>query len=125
MSETQFSVFLVDDESRILRTLTRILEANAYSVFAFSSARQFLAEHDHTLPGCAVVDFEMPEIGGLQLMQGLASRGNDRPFIFSSDVNDVLAVVRGMKAGAIDFLPKPINPADLLLAVEAANEKDV
>ena len=76
MSELRFSVFLVDDESRNLRTLTRVLEASGYSVFAFSSARQFLAEHDHTLPGCAVVDFEMPEIGGLQ---SVVSRSLHRP----------------------------------------------
>jgi FixJ family two-component response regulator len=101
MSETRFSVSLVDDESRVLRTLSRKLEANAYSVFAFSSARQFLAEHDHTLLGSAVVDFELSEIGGLRLMQGLASHGNDRPFMFLSDVKDDLTAVIGMKAGAM------------------------
>ena len=125
MSELRFSVFLVDDESRNLRTLTRILQANGYSVFAFASARQFLAEHDHTLPGCAVVDFEMPEIDGLQLMQRLASSESDRPVIFLSDVNDAPAAVRAMKAGAIDFLLNPISPSNLLLAVQAASERDV
>jgi FixJ family two-component response regulator len=100
------------------------LEASRYSVFAFSSARQFLEEHDRAVPGCAVIDFAMQDINGL-VLQGLASSGIDRPVIFISDVNDVRTGVRAMKAGAVDFLPKPVGPEDLLLAVQTASERDL
>ena len=120
-----FTVHLVDDEPTVLRALSRFLNAKGYDVRAFTSAREFLDQHDSTVPGCAIFDLSMPGLDGLTLQQTLATDGVQRPVIFLTGKGDVPASVRAMKAGAIDFLTKPVKNKELLDAIARAEEADV
>jgi FixJ family two-component response regulator len=124
MINTDFIVFLVDDDPGVLKALTRILEAKRYQVRAFSSARQFLSEHDPSVPGCAIFDVSMPNLDGLELQAALAASGVERPIIFITGKADIPDSVTAMKAGAIDFLTKPVKSRALLAAIALASEKE-
>src|SRR5262249_7547927 len=91
---------------------------------AFRSSQEFLAGHDPDLPGCVVLDLSMPGLDGLELQHALAASGRPRPIVFVSGHGDVSTSVRAMKAGAVDFLTKPVNEDDLLNAVGRAIESD-
>jgi FixJ family two-component response regulator len=119
----RFVTFVVDDDKSVLRSLSRLLATEGYEVRPYSRADQFLAEHDASIPGCAILDMSMPELNGLELQDALAAIKSDRPVIFLSGVAEVPASVRAMKAGAIDFLTKPVRSEDLLAAVEVARNK--
>jgi FixJ family two-component response regulator len=121
----RFVTFVVDDDKSVLRSLSRLLATEGYEVRPYSRADQFLAEHDASIPGCAILDMSMPDLNGLELQDALAAVKSDRPIIFLSGVAEVPATVRAMKAGAIDFLTKPVRSEDLLAAVEAARNKQV
>jgi len=122
MRDAGFKIFIVDDEPSVLRALSRLLTAVGYQCRTFSSAREFLADHDPLVPGCAVVDVAMPRMDGLRLQTILSARHIDRPIIFITGRGDVTTSVRAMKAGAIDFLTKPVHAEDLIAAIERARE---
>ena len=117
-------VYLVDDDPSILRALTRLLRAGGHTVSAFRSPRDFLSQHDPAVPGCVVLDLSMPGLNGLELQTALAAAGCQRPIVFLSGHGDVPSSVRAMKAGAIDFLTKPVSEHDLLAALGRAIESD-
>lgn len=119
-----FAVYLVDDDPRVLRALSRLLHAKDYDVRAFGSAKEFLADHDPAVPGCAVLDLAMPGLDGLKLQETLAAAGVQRPIIFLTGKGDIPASVRAMKAGAIDFLTKPARKDYLLAAIIRAEDVD-
>src|SRR5262249_5599874 len=116
------TVFLVDDEPSVLRGLSRLLRAAEYWVRPFLSPDEFLAAHDPAVPGCVVLDLVMPGLNGLALQNALAACR--RPTIFVSGHGDISSSVNAMKAGAVDFLTKPVSEGDLLAAVRRAIEKD-
>jgi FixJ family two-component response regulator len=120
-----FTVFIVDDDAGVLTALSRLLRANGYDVRSYTSPQEFLASHDATVPGCAVLDVFMPGLDGLELQQALTVQTSHRPIIFITGRGDVPMTVRAMKAGAIDFLTKPVNDTDLLTAIARAIERDV
>ena len=124
MSKADFIVFLVDDDRTVLKALSRMLEAKGYQVRAFSSARQFLSEHDPSVPGCAIFDVSMPDLDGLELQAALATSGVERPIIFITGQGEIPDSVAAMKAGAIDFLTKPVKSRELLAAIALASEKE-
>ena len=117
-------VFVVDDDSTVLRALTRLIAASGLEVQPFDSPAAFLNGHDSRLPGCAVIDLAMPGLDGLQLQEKMIERGSHRPIIFLTGHADVPTSVRAMKAGAVDFLTKPVDEEVLLSAITAAIEKD-
>jgi FixJ family two-component response regulator len=118
------TVFLVDDDPSILRALTRLLRAGGHNVSAFRSPREFLVQHDAAVPGCVVLDLAMPGLSGLELQTALAAAGCQRPIVFLSGQGDVPSSVRAMKAGAVDFLTKPVSEENLLAAIERAMDRD-
>jgi len=118
------TVFLVDDDLSILRALTRLLRVGGHQVSAFRSPRDFLAQHDAAVPGCVVLDLAMPGLNGLELQAALAAAGSQRPIVFISGHGDVPSSVRAMKAGAVDFLTKPVSQENLLAAIQRAIECD-
>jgi FixJ family two-component response regulator len=124
MSDAAVTVFLVDDDAGVLKGLSRLLRARGYGVQAFSSPQAFLAGHDASVPGCAVFDVSMPGLDGLELQQALNGRGSQRPVIFLTGKGDIPTSVRAMRAGAIDFLTKPVNDDDLLAAIARAVRHD-
>jgi FixJ family two-component response regulator len=124
MSTTDFSVFLIDDDAGVLKALTRLLQTAGYKTRSFSSSVEFLQEHDPSVPGCVVLDLAMPGLDGLELQQALARQSADRPIIFLTGHGSVPMSVIAMRAGAVDFLLKPVKRCDLLLAVTRAAERD-
>ena len=124
MSTTQACVSVVDDDALVLKSLGRLLQSAGYTVQTFQSAEDFLVYPDGGAPGCIVIDLSMPGLNGLELQQALASRANRRPVVFISGHGSVATSVGAMKAGAVDFLTKPIDETTLLGAVRAAIEKD-
>jgi FixJ family two-component response regulator len=119
-----FKVYLVDDDTHVLKALTRLLRAKGYDAQSFTSPQEFLTQHDAAIPGCAVLDVAMPGLDGLALQRALSEAGEQRPVIFLSGKGDVPTGVRAMKAGAIDFLTKPVREADLLDAIARARDED-
>jgi FixJ family two-component response regulator len=119
-----FTVFLVDDDARVRKSVSRLLTANGRDVRAFASAEEFLAAHDSATPGCAVFDVAMPGIDGLGLQRALSAEGAQRPVIFLTGKGDIPTSVTAMKAGAIDFLTKPVRDKHLLDAIARAELVD-
>jgi FixJ family two-component response regulator len=111
---------VLDDDELVLRSLARLLRRAGYRVAAFGSPRQFLEEAPLTAPCCLVLDVHMPEMDGLEIQQKLAASPEPPSIVFISGGADIPTSVRGMKAGAIDFLPKPFASKELLAAVAAA-----
>jgi FixJ family two-component response regulator len=124
MTDRMFTVFLVDDEPGVLKALSRLLRAQGFDVRPYTSPREFLNDHDSNMPGCAVLDVSMPELDGLALQHALTAEGSCRPIIFITGKGDIPTSVRAMKEGAVDFLTKPVDDADLLGAIERAAEQD-
>jgi FixJ family two-component response regulator len=121
----KFTVYLVDDDLGVLNGLSRLLRARNYDVKPYSSPQLFLEEHDVTVPGCAVLDVSMPGLNGLELQLALtASDGSHRPIVFITGKGDISTSVRAMKAGAIDFLTKPIKDEALFDAISQAEKRD-
>src|SRR3954468_23091581 len=119
----KFTIHLVDDDPGVLRALSRLLRARGYEVKPYSSPQLFLEEHDVAVPGCAVLDVSMPGLDGLELQRALtAFAGSDRPVVFITGKGDIPTSVRAMKAGAIDFLTKPVRNQDLLGAIARAEQ---
>jgi FixJ family two-component response regulator len=124
MTRTDRTVFLVDDDPSMLRSLERLLRSAGYVVEAHASPRVFLERAPRDRPGCVVADLRMPELGGLDLQEELARRGFPLPLVFLTGHGDVPSSVRAMKRGAVDFLSKPCDDTDLLAAVERALAQD-
>jgi FixJ family two-component response regulator len=119
-----FTVFIVDDDAGVLKALSRLLRTRGYDIRSYTSPQEFLAQHDATVPGCAVLDVSMPGLDGLELQQALTAGGSHRPVIFITGKGDIPTSVRAMKAGAIDFLTKPVSDTDLLGAIGRAEEQE-
>jgi len=124
MSEADFTVFLVDDDADVLKALGRLVRAWGYDSREFVSPQDFLREHDASLPGCAVLDVAMPDLDGLMLQRTLAAKGVELPVIFLTGRGDIPMTVCAMKAGAVDFLTKPVNADALLAAIGRAKERE-
>jgi FixJ family two-component response regulator len=124
MTDQVFTIFLVDDDADVLKALSRLLQARGYDVQSFTSPQAFLASHEATKPGCAILDISMPSVDGLQLQQALSAGGSRRPVIFLTGKGDIPTSVRAMRGGAIDFLTKPVNNGDLFAAIARAEKED-
>jgi FixJ family two-component response regulator len=118
------TVFLVDDYASVRNAISRLLRAAGFTVAAFASAEDFLAQYDSAVWGCLVLDLAMPAVSGLELQNILAKKGSLLPIIFLTAHGDIPKSVQAMKRGASDFLTKPVNDEDLLAAVRVAIEKD-
>ena len=120
-----FTVYLVDDDPGVLKSLSRLLRAKGYDVKPYSSPQAFLEEHDEALPGCAILDVSMPDLDGLEIQDVLTTAsGAHRPVVFVTGKGDIPTSVRAMKAGAVDFLTKPVKEQDLIEALSRAEARD-
>jgi FixJ family two-component response regulator len=118
------SVFVIDDDLSVRKSLTRLIEAAGYTVTAFASAREFLQAQPAPGPCCLVLDVRMPGITGLDLQRTLAQAVHRIPVVFITGHGDIAMSVRAMKAGAVDFLTKPFAAKELLGAIQRAVERD-
>ena len=114
------TVFVVDDDAAVRQGLRFMLRAAAYSVEAFPSARSFLADYDPRRGGCLLLDVRMPQMTGLELQQQLNLRGWRIPVIFITGHGTVSLAIAAMKAGAFDFIEKPLREDALLESIERA-----
>jgi FixJ family two-component response regulator len=117
------TIFLVDDDAAVRKSLSRVLRSEGLEVVEFDSAEAFLARTDKTETGCLVLDVTMPGLDGLELQRRLAEAGRRLPIVFLTGHGDIPMSVRAIKAGATDFLTKPVASEDLLSAVRAAIEQ--
>lgn len=117
MTET---VFIVDDDASVRKSLSRLLRAENLQTESFNSARAYLARKSYDGTGCILLDINMPGISGIELQARLVGRGDDMPIVFLTGHGNVRNSVLAMKRGALDFLTKPADEADLLRAVRRA-----
>jgi FixJ family two-component response regulator len=119
------TVFVVDDDPSVRKSVTRVLTSTGYAVEAFASAREFLAREALEGPGCLVLDVRMPGLTGLELQETLANANHRMPIIFITGHGDISMSVKAMKNGAVDFLTKPFVVESLIEAVQRALAKDI
>lgn len=115
-------VYLLDDEPSMLRALSRLLRMHDFTVMAFESVAEFFDFQRDGAPACLVLDIQMPDLDGLEVQERLAETHDTIPIIFLTGRGDIPISVRAMKAGAEDFLTKPVDGEDLVRAVNAALE---
>ncbi|MGB5560831.1 MAG: response regulator [Sedimenticolaceae bacterium] len=120
MTESPAIICIIDDDASVRRSLQRLLVANGYRVEAFADAQSYLAHEPDGRCGCIVLDILMPGIDGLELQTRLEEIGQRVPIVFLTGHGDIPMSVRTMKAGAVDFLAKPVEEAVLLTAVADA-----
>ncbi len=118
------TVFIVDDDTSFLQSVSRLLRAVGYTVQAFASASEFLARLAPGMSGCVVTDLQMPGMNGLELQAALRRSANPLPVIFLTGQGDIPATVNAMRSGAEDFLTKRAPKEELLAAVERAFQRD-
>lgn len=117
------TVYLVDDDPGVLKALSRLLRTEGWSVSAFASAQAFLDALPQDALGCVVLDLAMPGMDGRALHNELVARGSVLAVIFLTGHGDLATGIAAMKTGAVDFLSKPVNDAQLLAAVRTAVER--
>lgn len=113
-------VYIVDDDVSICRALSLLLKSHGFKVQAFTRAAGFLAFKHPRVPSCLILDIRLPDVNGFALQETMAQRGIITPIIFITGHGDIPMSVKAMKAGAIDFLPKPFTEKKLLDAVTQA-----
>lgn len=118
MAEGSGTVHLVDDDESIRRSVSFMLRTSGYLVKTYASGVEFLANIKAAVPGCILLDVQMPEVDGLEVQKRLREQGILFPVIVMTAHGDVTVSVQAMKAGAVDFIEKPFEKAVLLGAIE-------
>ncbi len=125
MTDSLPTVFVVDDDAAVRKSLVRLLKSAGYRPEGCASAEEFLDRWARdTAPGCVLLDIQMPGLDGLQLQQKLQTATHPIPIIFITGHGDIPMSVKAMKAGAVDFLSKPFRDDDLLDAIQQAILRD-
>jgi FixJ family two-component response regulator len=120
MMPPQSLVFAVDDDASVRKGLGRLLRSANYVCEVFDSASAFLERPPHPGPSCLIVDVRMPGLNGMDLQEALIQRHREEQLVFITGHGDISMCARAMKAGAVDFLPKPYGSDELLQCVERA-----
>ncbi|PLV63702.1 response regulator transcription factor [Erwinia sp. B116] len=121
-------IYIVDDDQSVINSLDNLLSSAGYAVSSFTSPAEFLSQTDYSTPCCLIVDLNMPGSDGFDVSHHLTERGYSIPTIFLTGFGTIPITVRAMKAGAFEFLTKPVMPDDLLNVVADAlklSEKSV
>ncbi len=124
MAEQESTVFVVDDDDAVRDSMRWLVESIGLPVETYASAREFLETHDPNRPGCLVLDVRMPGMSGLDLQEKLHENGIVIPIIVVTGHGDVPTAVRAIKAGAVEFIEKPVNDQLLLDTIQRCIEKD-
>ncbi|AYG70087.1 MULTISPECIES: response regulator transcription factor [unclassified Rhizobium] len=123
--EDQPLVVIVDDDASVREALAELILSAGFQPVCFASTRELLGADILDRPGCLILDVRMPGASGLHLQQHLAESGNPKPIIFLTGYGDIPMTVQAMKAGAVDFLTKPVRDQTLLDAVTTGIAMDV
>lgn len=113
-------IAVVDDEPAVLKSIARLLQLQGFAVKPYASPQRLLEEIPTYVPACIIADLSMPELNGLDLQRTLAPYAEQSPIVFISGHGDIRSSVTAMRAGAVDFLTKPFEQAELLDAIERA-----
>ena len=124
VTEPRRTVYVVDDDASVRKSVGRLLRTAGLQVEVFASADEFLAHPPSDESACLLLDLKMPGRNGLELQEALVAARKPIPIVFVSGHGDIPASVRAMKGGAVDFLTKPYSVEELLEAVERAMAKD-
>lgn len=117
-------VFIVDDDASVRDAVEDLLRSVGLDVKSFASTQEFLASKRPDAPACLVLDVRLPGTSGLEFQRTLTTSGSDLPIIFISGHGDIPMSVQAMKAGAVEFLIKPLHEQALLDAIQAAIGRD-
>ena len=120
MQQTDATVFVVDDDAAVRRSLTRLLRSAGWNAEAFASAGDFLERAPLAVTGCLLLDVQLPGMNGLELHERMADAGINLPVVFLTGKGDIPMSVRAMKHGAVDFLVKPVDQDVLFQALGQA-----
>jgi FixJ family two-component response regulator len=118
------TVFVIDDDPSVRKSLSRLLRSVGHGVETFSSAEEFLAREHFDGIGCMILDVQMPGLSGMDLQAELSKAETSMPVVFITGHGDIPMSVEAMRKGAVHFLSKPFDDSDLLAAVKEAIEKD-
>ncbi len=124
MTDSDALVFVVDDDDSVRKALARLMRSVGLNVETFGSANEYLAREPHPGPACVILDVRMPGLSGLDLQKELAASGSTLSVIFMTGHGTVPMSVQAMKAGAMEFLEKPIDDQTLIDAVHEALKKN-
>ena len=124
MTVTKATIFIVDDDPSIRLALENLLSSIGQQVETYAAAQEFLRDCPRNPAGCLVLDVQMPGLSGLDLQSELRHAGIHLPIIFLTGHGDIPTTVRAMKAGAVEFLTKPVSDSELLAAIDQALERD-
>jgi len=113
-------VFVIDDDQSVRKSLARLLDAANYKAEVFKDASDFILRSAYAGPSCVIVDVKMPGLNGIAFQEALIEHGREEQLIFITAHGDIPMCAQAMKAGAVDFLPKPFKPNELLQSVERA-----
>jgi len=113
-------IFLIDDDPSVRKGVSRLLRSAGYKSEVFASASDFLARKQHPGPTCVIVDVRMPGLNGMDLQETLIRFERQEQLVFITGHGDISMCAQAMKAGAVDFLPKPFRDVELLECVERA-----
>jgi len=114
------TIYIVDDDESVITALRNLLSSEGYQISTFTSPAEFLHQSQYNLPSCLIVDLNMPAIDGFDVSQNLTERGYSIPTIFLTGFGTIPITVKAMKAGAFQFLTKPVMPDDLMQVVSDA-----
>ncbi|CAN7716620.1 response regulator [Phyllobacterium sp. LjRoot231] len=122
--DTSAQVVIIEDDDGVRESLVGLLRSMKFNAIAFASATEFSSRGQLASVGCMILDVRLPGQSGIEFYEEVRARGFHRPVIFMSGHADVPIAVRAMKAGAVEFLTKPVREQDLLDAVHAAMKRD-
>ena len=125
MTATNGVVFVIDDDESVRKSLKRLLRAADYETEVFKSAADYLVRPPNARPSCLIVDVKMPGLNGIELQKALIKRRREEQLIFITGHGNIPMCAQVMKAGAVDFLPKPFKSRELLKCVEQALDRSV
>jgi FixJ family two-component response regulator len=123
MTANEHIVFIVDDDARLREALIELLASHGMNAAAFGSAGEYVRADKPNMPACLILDVELPDINGLDLQRQIVE-GDHPPIVFVTGHGDIPSSVRAIKHGAVDFLTKPFNDAELMAAIHAAIDQD-
>jgi FixJ family two-component response regulator len=124
MPESKTVIAIVDDDPSVRKSLERLIRSVGWKAETFASAQEFLARPGTEAPSCLVLDLQLPGLSGLDLQKQMAEVELKIPIVFLTGHGNIPASVQAMKAGAIEFLTKPVDEQDLLKAIHEAIERD-
>ena len=124
MTATKPTIFIVDDDPSIRLALENLVSSIGQQAETYAAAQDFLRDCPRNPAGCLLLDVQMPGLSGLDLQSELSRAGIHLPVIFITGHGDIPTTVRAMKAGAVEFLTKPVSDSELLTAINQALERD-